>query len=134
VIEHVQDPVRCIAEMVRVLKPGGWLFIFTPDYRHTYEQHYKKHLPIWAPMWLIKLWLRWQGRPASFFDSIQRVNSWQISRILQEHPVTSFYVVPAWTEAQKKDRTWGGRLERWLTRRFGFQRNQRWLVRKEGGA
>jgi SAM-dependent methyltransferase len=31
VLEHVRDPQRVIAEMARVLKPGGWLFLTTPQ-------------------------------------------------------------------------------------------------------
>lgn len=31
VIEHVEDPARAIAEMTARLRPGGWLFLSTPD-------------------------------------------------------------------------------------------------------
>lgn len=30
-LEHVPDPSTCLNETVRVLKPGGWLFVQTPD-------------------------------------------------------------------------------------------------------
>lgn len=33
VIEHVDDPPRSVVEIARVLRPGGWLFIGTPN-RH----------------------------------------------------------------------------------------------------
>ena len=33
VIEHVPDPVGAIAEIERVMKPGGWLYVGTPN-RH----------------------------------------------------------------------------------------------------
>jgi ubiquinone/menaquinone biosynthesis C-methylase UbiE len=33
VIEHVPDPVGAIAEIARVMKPGGWLYVGTPN-RH----------------------------------------------------------------------------------------------------
>jgi SAM-dependent methyltransferase len=31
VLEHVRDPQRVVQEMARVLKPGGWLFLTTPQ-------------------------------------------------------------------------------------------------------
>lgn len=31
-IEHVPDPVRAVAELARVLRPGGKLFLTTPNY------------------------------------------------------------------------------------------------------
>lgn len=32
VIEHVQDPQKLIMEIRRILKPGGWLILGTPDF------------------------------------------------------------------------------------------------------
>lgn len=40
VLEHVANVEKCIEEMIRVLKPGGTIFINAPDYRNSYEEHY----------------------------------------------------------------------------------------------
>ena len=40
VLEHVTDWKVCIQEMLRVLKPGGAIFLNAPDYRNSYEEHY----------------------------------------------------------------------------------------------
>lgn len=42
VLEHVTDPFRCAAELVRVLKPGGTLFAIVPFLQpfHGYPDHY----------------------------------------------------------------------------------------------
>lgn len=39
VIEHVVDDALCVAEMVRVLRPGGRLLIFCPNRWYPVEQH-----------------------------------------------------------------------------------------------
>ncbi len=39
VIEHVADDAVCMAEMVRVLKPGGRIIIFCPNRWYPVEQH-----------------------------------------------------------------------------------------------
>lgn len=39
VIEHVADDAACLAEMVRVLKPGGRIAIYCPNRWYPVEQH-----------------------------------------------------------------------------------------------
>jgi SAM-dependent methyltransferase len=82
VLEHVRDPFRCAAEIVRVLKPGGRLLCCVPFLQplHGYPHHYynmtgqglralfDRHLqiddhrvidtglPIWALGWIVKSW------------------------------------------------------------------------------
>jgi SAM-dependent methyltransferase len=83
VLEHVQDPWRCAAEIVRVLKPGGELFCSVPFLQplHGYPHHYfnmtasglkavfgdqievikqyvnESTLPIWSLSWILRSWL-----------------------------------------------------------------------------
>jgi SAM-dependent methyltransferase len=42
VLEHVPDPRRCVSEIARVLKPGGWVFVAVPGLQpyHGYPKHY----------------------------------------------------------------------------------------------
>jgi SAM-dependent methyltransferase len=48
VLEHVQDPERCLAECARVLRPGGQFVLVFPPYYHPTGAHlegYVSHLP-----------------------------------------------------------------------------------------
>jgi ubiquinone/menaquinone biosynthesis C-methylase UbiE len=72
-LEHVQDPERAVAEMVRVTRPGGAIHIMCPDYRSTFEAHYQ--LP-WLPLFprpLARMYLRLLGRPTKGLDTIKYV-------------------------------------------------------------
>ena len=69
VLEHVPDFRAVLTEAVRVLRPGGRLFIICPNYAaFRKEAHY--HLP-WLPYFprrLASAYLRWLGRNPRFFE------------------------------------------------------------------
>jgi SAM-dependent methyltransferase len=82
VLEHVRDPFRGAAEIVRVLKPGGKLMCAVPFLQplHGYPHHYynmthqglralferrlridrqfvpESTLPVWALTWFVQSW------------------------------------------------------------------------------
>lgn len=90
VLEHVRDPFRCAAEIVRVLKPGGTLFCNVPFLSplHAYPHHYfnmthqglralfepamvihrhevsETDLPIWGLSWMLRSWAEGLSEPA----------------------------------------------------------------------
>ena len=41
VLEHVNDPKKTIREVSRVLKPGGYCHLSSPNYLFPVEQHYR---------------------------------------------------------------------------------------------
>ncbi len=45
VLEHVEDPVRAAAELLRVLKPGGYCYAYVPFlyYYHAEKSYYKDY-------------------------------------------------------------------------------------------
>jgi len=130
VLEHTLDPERVVDEMIRVARVGGRIFIETPDYRHFYEPHYKMTMPMFAPKLLLRCWLRLKGRPGGFLRSLRFVTSRQLRNMFQERPVTAMQVIHSWPRSWQTNPTTQTRLTKWLTRTFGFQRDQYWLLQK----
>jgi ubiquinone/menaquinone biosynthesis C-methylase UbiE len=62
-LEHVDSVSECLREMVRVLKPGGSLYIKCPDYNSFFEPHYQlPFLPVMNKS-LAEKYLEFMGRP-----------------------------------------------------------------------
>lgn len=81
-LEHVQDVEMVLAEMLRVVKPGGALHLRCPDYRGTFEGHY---LVPWLPLMprtLARAYLYARGRPANGFAAIVYVTRRRLRRAL----------------------------------------------------
>lgn len=83
-LEHVKDSARALAEAVRVLRPGGRLFLIAPNYlAFRREPHY--HV-IWFPMLprrVAIVYLRLRGRNSAFFENnIHYCSNWGIRKEL----------------------------------------------------
>lgn len=130
VLEHTQHPLRCVDEMIRVVRKRGWVFIETPDYRHPREPHYKMFMPTIAPRWVLCLLLKLFGRPTEFLDTLQFLNARSLRNAFQLHPVTAFQVVHSWPGSWFSHATAQSRLCMWITQVFGIQRDQWWLLQK----
>ena len=70
-LEHVQCVNSCIQEMLRVLKPGGFLYIKCPDYNCFFEPHYRI---LFLPKMNKKLaakYIKILGKPALGLQTLQ---------------------------------------------------------------
>ena len=87
VIEHVQDVGKVIAEMSRVLAPGGALHLEAPNYRWPKEPH----LGVWCIPMLGKRAVAWcarmQGKSSliPFLDHLQFVTPDQLEKLFRFH-------------------------------------------------
>src|SRR6266404_7262065 len=88
VLEHVRDPATVIAEVARVLKPGGLFHFATPNYMSFWEPHYKIFwLPL-MPKWLGRVYLRLRGRNPDFLGHLKYVNPLSVRRLLRQQKFT----------------------------------------------
>lgn len=72
VLEHTSNPAQVLREAVRVLKPGGRLFVEVPNFLAYYEGHYLIPQPpiLWSGM--LAFWVRAVfGRDPSFARTLR---------------------------------------------------------------
>lgn len=92
VLEHVPDYRQVLKEAVRVLCPGGLLYIICPNYlAFRKEAHYQvPWLPL-LPKRLAILYLKLLGRNPEFFkDSIFYCTNWGLLKYLSRLPLTIY--------------------------------------------
>ncbi len=91
VLEHVKNVKQCLEEMVRIARPGGLIYINTPNYSYPAERHYKIIYPTFLPKFFGKIYLALRGKPIKFIDSINFLTEKKINRILLNIPNIIFY-------------------------------------------
>lgn|GEM_PF-1842177 len=83
-MEHVQDLPSVVREMLRVTRPGGGIHIRCPDYRSTFEAHYRlPWLPLLPPP-IARLYLRALGRPTTGLDTLQYTTPGRLRRLFTD--------------------------------------------------
>lgn len=68
VIEHIENPMETFREFARILKPGGYVLVLTPNIFH-YAMIAARITPYWFHLW----WLR--SRDGEHFPTYYRANS-----------------------------------------------------------
>lgn len=82
-LEHVADVEASLHEMVRVLRPGGALFLYAPSGWACYESHYKLPWLPWFPRPLARMYLRLRGRPTGFVETLNALSARRCRRVLE---------------------------------------------------
>jgi SAM-dependent methyltransferase len=79
-LEHVRDEARAVAEMVRMVRSGGAVYLHAPNAWSCYEGHYKI---FWLPRmsrFLARWYLKLRGRPARFVESLTPLTPGRLER------------------------------------------------------
>lgn len=94
VIEHVAEPAIVLRELDRVIQPGGWLAMTTPN---RFSLAAEPHVSVWGVGWLPRAW---QSRYVSWRSTISYahtclLSSWEISRLLRHQTrITARILIP----------------------------------------
>lgn len=80
-LEHVGDEARAVAEMVRVVRSGGTVYLHAPNAWACYEGHYKIFWLPRMPRFLARWYLRLRGRPARFVESLTPLTPGRLERL-----------------------------------------------------
>lgn len=83
VLEHVNDPISVLKEIVRVTKFGSMGYISFPNYVFPLEPHYNLVWLPFMPRGLAHKYLRIRGRNPRFIDSINYVTPFLVERTLR---------------------------------------------------
>lgn len=119
VIEHVMHCDIALAEMIRVTKVGGMIWLGFPNYAYPQESHYKMFFPPFLPKLIGAFYLRLVGRNPSFYcNNVRPTYYHRVMRTLNLFDI-------AWKEVH--DTFYGitlgkgikGVLKRWYIKYFG---------------
>ncbi len=85
VYEHLPAQPEALALLWRALRPGGRLYLLTPNKLWPIEAHY--HLPglAWLPLPVANLYLRASGRGRDYTDASYAPTYWGLRRLLDAH-------------------------------------------------
>lgn len=92
VIEHVDDPGRVVTEACRVVRPGGYLAISTPN---RFSLAAEPHVFLWGVGWLPRRlqepYVRLRGRA---YSGTRLLSASEMARLLQHHDIEFELRVP----------------------------------------
>lgn len=86
-LEHVQNVEKVMQESLRVLKPGGHIYMIVPNYGSFWEGHYGILWIPYLPKALAKLYVRFWGKDPEALDDYALVNQLMLEKILKSLPI-----------------------------------------------
>lgn len=121
VIEHVDDPPKSLHELFRVLKPGGWMLVGTPN-RHRLISSIGAHEQSeWKPTLINKVWDnlrdwsdRLRGRFRNEYGAHAGFSRGELDRLLAEHSEERVWLTADYIQFKYQTSRWR-RLVPWAT-------------------
>lgn len=103
VFEHLAQPWEVLAEIDRILEPGGSVLILVPNPLHYYAQ-----VADLTPFWFHELWLRMNGHDSTDIDAFPTEYEWgRLSQLLTtlntfEWSITALHSFPGPTSYTRR--------------------------------
>lgn len=95
VFEHLPDQREALRRIARALRPGGAVYILTPNKLWPIEAHYGLPFLAWLPLKWANAYLRITGRGTDYTDASYAPTYWRLKRLLKGQPELQFeFVVP----------------------------------------
>ncbi|MDD4900746.1 MAG: class I SAM-dependent methyltransferase [Patescibacteria group bacterium] len=86
IIEHIKNYQQAILEMVRVLKPGGVLWLKCPNYLYPYEFHYKRYYFPFLPKFIEQIYFNIvSDRRSEYFTNLTRITPCSLVKFLKKN-------------------------------------------------
>jgi SAM-dependent methyltransferase len=82
VLEHVSDQTAVLDEAFRVLKPGGAMYVASPNYLRFYESHYNLWWVPLMPKFLGTWYLRLRRRDPVLLRQLTYTTNWRVRKLL----------------------------------------------------
>ncbi|MHB8341262.1 MAG: class I SAM-dependent methyltransferase [Mycobacteriales bacterium] len=90
IYEHVPDATRLIAEIRRVLRPGGVCFFAAPNRLQLMEPHYRLPLLSWPPKAIGHRYVRATGRAEEYYE--KHLTLWGLRRLTRDFEVVDYTI------------------------------------------
>lgn len=88
VYEHVLDAQRLMAEIYRVLKPGGLCYFGVANRLQWMEPHYRLPLLSVIPKWLGHYYIRWAGKADFYYEN--HLTLWGLRRLVRRFEIIDY--------------------------------------------
>lgn len=88
IYEHVPDSCRLIAEIYRVLKPGGICYFTASNRLRLIEPHYNLPLLSVIPKRLAHPYMRWTGKGDSYYET--HLTYWGLRRLVKDFELCDY--------------------------------------------